>query len=38
MSFTIYQANGLKTTQWFKDIEEVINSMLTHPKDTYHRN
>jgi hypothetical protein len=38
MSFTIYQANGLKVIQWFFNIDEVIKAMLNNPKDRYHRN
>ena len=38
MSFTIYQADGLKVIQYFFNIEELIKSMLNNPKDRYHRN
>jgi len=38
MSFTIYQADGLKVIQYFFNIEELIKSMLNNPHDAYHRN
>ena len=38
MSFTIYQANGMKVVQWFRDIDELVASMLKNPNDRYHRN
>ena len=38
MSFTIYQQDGLKVIQWFKNVDELLCSMLTHPHDAYHRN
>ncbi len=38
MSFTIYQADGLKVIQWFQTTEELLSSMLKHPNDTYWRN
>jgi hypothetical protein len=38
MSFTIYQADGLKVIQWFLTVDELIASMLSHPKDVYWRN
>jgi hypothetical protein len=38
MSFTIYQANGLKVIQYFFNMDELIKSMLNNPKDCYHRN
>jgi hypothetical protein len=38
MSFTIYQADGLKVIQWFKSTEELTASMLANPNDAYHRN
>lgn len=38
MSFTIYQANGLKVIQWFGSIDELVKSMLNNPNDVYHRN
>jgi len=34
MSFTIYQADGLKVIQYFFNIEELIKSMLNNPKDS----
>jgi len=38
MSFTIYQADGLKAIQWFQTTDELIASMLANPNDRYHRN
>jgi hypothetical protein len=38
MSFTIYQADGLKVIQWFCSVDELIASMLANPNDRYHRN
>lgn len=38
MSFTIYQADGLKVIQWFPTIDDLIASMINNPKDTYWRN
>jgi hypothetical protein len=38
MSFTIYQANGMKVIQWFFTIDELITSMLNNANDKYHRN
>jgi hypothetical protein len=38
MSFTIYQADGLKVVQWFKNVDELTASMLANPNDKYHRN
>lgn len=38
MSFTIYQADGIKTIQWFQTIDKLIASMLANPNNTYHRN
>jgi len=38
MSFTIYQADGLKVIQWFWSVDELIASMLKNPHDRYHRN
>lgn len=38
MSFTIYQANGLRVIQWFSSIDELIKSMRKNPNDVYHRN
>jgi hypothetical protein len=38
MSFTIMQHDGMKVTQWFRDIDELIKSMLNNPKDIYYRN
>jgi hypothetical protein len=38
MSFTIYQSNGLKTIQYFFNIDELIKAMINNPNDIYHRN
>ena len=38
MSFTIYQADGLKVIQYFFNIDELIKSMLNNPNDRYHKN
>jgi len=38
MSFTIYQADGLKVIQWFKTVDELLDSMKHNPNDVYHRN
>jgi hypothetical protein len=38
MSFTIYQADGLRVIQWFKTIDDLLKSMLDNPHDRYHRN
>jgi hypothetical protein len=37
MSFEIMQHDGMKVTQWFKNIDELIKSMLNNPKDRYWR-
>jgi hypothetical protein len=38
MSFTIMQHDGMKVTQWFRNIDELINSMINNPHDRYYRN
>lgn len=38
MSFTIMQHDGMKVLQWFKDVDELLKSMLANPNDTYWRN
>jgi hypothetical protein len=38
MSFTIMQHDGMKVTQWFSTIDELIKSMINNPKDVYYRN
>ena len=38
MSFTIYTHDGMKVTQWFRNIDELLKSMLLNPLDKYHRN
>ena len=38
MSFTIYQADGLKVIMWFDSAEKLVQHMLAHPNDRYWRN
>ena len=38
VSFTIYQADGLKVIQYFFTIDELILSMQNNINDKYHRN
>jgi hypothetical protein len=38
MSFTIHQADGMKTIQWFSTIDDLLKSMLANPNNAYHRN
>jgi len=38
MSFTIYQADGLRVIQWFATVDSLISSMLANHNDRYHRN
>jgi hypothetical protein len=38
VSFTIYQANGLKVIQWFTTVDDLLKSMLANPNDAYHKN
>jgi hypothetical protein len=38
MSFTIMQHDGMKVTQWFRTIDELIISMINNPHDRYYRN
>jgi hypothetical protein len=38
MSFDIITENGMKVTQWFSTIDELLKSMLNNPKDRYWRN
>jgi hypothetical protein len=38
MSFTIMQHDGMKVVQWFKNVDELLASMLRNPKDSYWRN
>ena len=38
MSFTIMQHDGMKVTQWFHSIDELLISMVKNNKDVYHRN
>jgi hypothetical protein len=38
MSFIIYTHDGMKEVIWFKDIQALLNSMQSNPKNIYHRN
>ena len=38
MSFTIYQADGLKVITWFPTVDSLLLSMLNNPNDRYQRN
>lgn len=38
MSFTIHTHDGMKVIQWFHSIDELLDSIVKNPKDTYHRN
>jgi len=38
MSFTITTHTGMRVDQWFRSVDELINSMLANPKDRYWRN
>ena len=38
MSFTIMRHDGMKTIQWFFNVDELIKSMLNNPNDRYYRN
>jgi hypothetical protein len=38
MSFTIYEPSGTMFIQWFSTIDDLINSMIKNPENTYHRN
>ena len=38
MSFTIHTNDGMKVTQWFNNIDDLINSMINNPNDRYIRN
>jgi len=38
MSFDIMTENGMRVTQWFFSIDELIVSMKNNPKDRYWRN
>lgn len=37
MSFEIRTHDGMKVIQWFRDIDELITSMLANPNDRYWR-
>jgi len=32
------QHDGMKVTQWFRSIDELLKSMLANPEDRYWRN
>jgi len=38
MSFDIITKEGMRVTQWFTSIDELLKSMLANPKDRYWRN
>jgi hypothetical protein len=38
VSFTIYQADGLKVIQWFTTVDDLLKSMLANPNNAYHKN
>ena len=38
MSFTVMSQDGTRYIQWFRDIDELVASMLKNPNDRYHRN
>ena len=38
MSFTITTEDGMRVDQWFRSVDELIQSMLANPKDRYWRN
>jgi hypothetical protein len=38
MSFTIITKEGMRVDQWFRSIDELLNSMLANPHDRYWRN
>lgn len=38
MSFDIITEKGMKVTQWFSSVDELLKSMLANPKDRYWRN
>jgi hypothetical protein len=38
MSFDIITKEGMRVTQWFSSIDELLNSMLNNPEDRYWRN
>jgi len=38
MSFDILTKDGMRVTQWFRNIDELLASMLANPHDRYWRN
>jgi hypothetical protein len=38
MSFEIMRHDGMRVTQWFRNVDELIDSMVKNPKDRYWRN
>ena len=38
MSFTIITHDGMKVIQWFKNIDDLLESMINNPNDRYIRN
>lgn len=38
MSFDIITHDGMRVTQWFTSVDELIASMIKNPKDRYWRN
>jgi len=38
MSFTITTHDGMKVIQWFKNIDDLLESMINNPTDRYFRN
>jgi hypothetical protein len=38
MSFDIMTYEGMRVTQWFSSVDELLKSMLDNPKDRYWRN
>jgi len=38
MSFDILTESGMRITQWFTSIDELLKSILANPKDRYWRN
>jgi hypothetical protein len=37
MSFDIITQEGMRVTQWFTSVDELLKSMLNNPKDRYWR-
>jgi len=38
MSFTIITKEGMRVDQWFRSIDELLQSMKANPNDRYWRN